>query len=324
VSIEPGESDRPGVSDRPGESDRPRESGESDRSGESGEPAAAAEGADSTDRVSGLLRLFELDEIDADHFEVPNVDRGFSTRVFGGQVAAQALRAATRTIDTDHRPHSLHGYFILAGTPGVPIVYEVDRLRDGRSFSTRHVVARQEGKAIFDLSVSFHRHEDGVDYQQPIADDVPGPDEAADDAGIVPEEVRDQLPMEFKGLGATEADEHGFHRATRRVWMRIRRRLPDDPDLHLCLLTFLSDMGAMLGARAPLPEQPLDRLSGASLDHSLWFHRPMRADEWFLYELRAVSNAGARGLAVGTMHNTDGVLGISVAQEALLRVVPPS
>lgn len=306
---------------------------------EHGDPAAPTDSsgdpaADPNDRVAGLLRLFELEEVDADHFQVPNVDRGFSTRVFGGQVAAQALRAATRTIDTRngdtrngdtaHRPHSLHGYFILAGTPGVPIVYEVDRLRDGRSFSTRHVVARQEGKAIFDLSVSFHRQEDGVDYQQPIASDVPGPDEAPDDAGIVPEEVRDQLPMEFKELGPTEADDSGFYRATRRVWMRLRRRLPDDPDLHVCLLTFLSDMGAMLGARAPLPDQPLERLMGASLDHSMWFHRPMRADEWFLYELRAVSNAGARGLAVGTMHTADGVLGISVAQEALLRVVPPS
>jgi acyl-CoA thioesterase-2 len=288
------------------------------------EPSAGSGGVpddDPTDRVAGLLRLLELDEIDDDHFEVPNVDRGFGPRVFGGQVAAQALRAATRTIDTDHRPHSLHGYFILAGTPGVPIVYEVDRLRNGRSFSTRHVVARQEGEAIFDLSVSFHRKEDGVDYQQPIASDVPGPDEAPDDSDMVPPEIRDQLPMEFKELGATEPDEHGYRRATRRVWMRLRRRLPDDPDLHVCLLTFLSDMGAVLGARAPLPAQPLERLMGASLDHSMWFHRPMRADEWFLYELRAVSNAGARGLAVGTMHSADGVLGISVAQEALLRVV---
>jgi acyl-CoA thioesterase-2 len=103
--------------------------------------------------------------------------------------------------------------------------------------------------------------------------------------------------------------------------MRIKRRLPDDPDLHASMIAYLSDMGAVIGARAPLPEQPLERLMGASLDHSLWFHRPMRADEWFLYDLRAVSNFGARGLAVGTMHTADGVLGVSMAQEALLRVL---
>ncbi len=125
----------------------------------------------------------------------------------------------------------------------------------------------------------------------------------------------------MRELGPTEADADGWHASTRRVWMKVKRELPDDPLLHVCVLTFLSDMGAVMGARAPLPEQPLSRLMGASLDHAVWFHRPMRADDWFLYDLHAVSNAGARGLTRGTMHSIDGVLGVSVAQEALLRVL---
>jgi acyl-CoA thioesterase-2 len=153
--------------------------------------------------------------------------------------------------------------------------------------------------------------------------DVPSPDEAADDLGFIPESVREILPMEFRELPPAEPDGTGFFSSTRRVWMRMKRRMPDDPDLHTSMITYLSDMGAVMGARAPLPEQPVERLMGASLDHALWFHRPMRADEWFLYDLRAVSNFGARGLAVGTMHTADGVLGVSMAQEALLRVFDP-
>lgn len=276
---------------------------------------------DAPDPVGRLLRLLDLDDLGGDRFGVDNPDRGFGPRVFGGQVAAQALRAAQATVDVDHAVHSLHAYFLRPGVPGVPITYAVDRIRDGRSFTTRTVVARQGDDAIFEQSVSFHRREGGADYQRPIATDVPGPEEVPDAGGPFPDAVRPLIPVEMRELGPTPADADGFHSSTRRAWMRLKRRVPDDPAVHEALLAFLSDMGAMVGARAPLPSQPLDRLMGASLDHAMWFHRPMRADEWFLYDLTALSNAGSRGLAVGTMHTGAGVLGVSVAQEALLRVI---
>jgi acyl-CoA thioesterase-2 len=202
----------------------------------------------------------------------------------------------------------------------VPILFEVERTRDGRSFATRRVVARQEEVVIFEMSTSLHVHENGVDYQLPLRTGS-GPDEASDRVSFVPDEARDRLPIEMRELGPTPPDSDGWFSSTRRVWMRVKRPLPADPLLHVCILTFLSDMGAVMGARAPVPEQPLARLMAASLDHAVWFHRPMRADEWFLYDLHAVSNAGARGLTRGTMHAVDGTLGVSVAQEALLRVL---
>jgi acyl-CoA thioesterase-2 len=273
--------------------------------------------ADSVDR---LIELLTLEPCGDDRYESPNPDRGFGHRVFGGQVAAQALRSALYTIGDDRHVHSMHAYFLRPGVPGQPIRYEVDRIRDGRSFTTRRVVAWQD-EPIFSTSISFHVPEPGVDYQQPIGLDVPTPEDAPDDWGMIPDEARDLIPIEFKELGPTEPDAHGFFASTRRAWMRIKRELPDDPDLHAAMIAYLSDMGAVMGARAPLPEQPLDRLMGASLDHSLWFHRPLRADEWFLYDLRAISNSDSRGLAVGTLHAADGTLGVSVAQEAMLRVI---
>ncbi len=279
------------------------------------------------DPVARLVELLTVVPDDDGRFRVDNPDRGFGRRVFGGQVAGQALRAAYATVADDRRVHSLHGYFLRPGRPGVPIVYEVDQIRDGASFTTRTVVARQPGEhadeAIFELSASFHVAESGADYQQPMAADVPSPEEAPEDWGFIPPDARDVVPMEIKDLGPAPVDERGFFPATRRVWMRLRDEVPDDRGLHEALLVFLSDMGAVMGARAPIPENPLDRLMGASLDHAMWFHRPIRPDRWFLYELRAVSNAGSRGLAVGTMHAADGTLGVSVAQEALLRVIDP-
>lgn len=273
------------------------------------------------DAVDRLLHTLELEPSGSDRFRVPNPDPGYGQRVFGGQVAAQAIRAAVATVEPDRPPHSLHAYFIRPGRPGVPITFEVERTRDGRSFSTRRVVAHQDDVTIFEMSTSLHVRESGVDYQLPMPSGVPDPETVSDRSSFIPDEARDRLPVDMRELGATEPDESGWYPSTRRVWMRVKRVLPDDPLLHACVLTFLSDMGAVMGARAPLPEQPLVRLMGASLDHSLWFHRPMRADDWFLYDLHAVSNAGARGLARGTMHAADGVLGVSVAQEALLRII---
>jgi acyl-CoA thioesterase-2 len=273
------------------------------------------------DAVDRLLTVLDLEQVGPDRFRTANPDPGFGNRVFGGQVAAQAIRAAVDTVDSDRYPHSLHAYFIRPGRPGVPIEFEVERTRDGRSFSTRRVLARQRDEVIFEMSTSLHVSEPGVDYQMPLRADVPPPEEVSDRVGFIPDAALDWLPVELREVGATPPDERGWYPSTRRVWMRVKRRLSDDALLHACVLTFLSDMGAVMGARAPLAEQPLSRIMGASLDHAVWFHRPIRADDWFLYDLHAVSNAGARGLTRGTMHAIDGVLGVSVAQEALLRVV---
>ena len=279
---------------------------------------------DAHDPVGRLLDLLDLGAPDGpDRYVVANPDRGYGERVYGGQVAAQALRAASSTVDAPLLVHSLHAYFIRPGRPGVPIVYAVERTRDGRSFATRRVLATQKDEAIFEVSTSFHVPEDGVDYQQPMATDVPSPAEAGNVVSFIPDDARPYLPMEMLELGPTEPRADGYVEATRRVWVRLKRPIGDDLAVHRCVLTFLSDMGALVAARAPVPELALERLMGASLDHALWFHRPMRADEWFLYELRSVSNAGARGLAMGTMHSVDGTLGVSMAQEALLRVRRP-
>ncbi len=277
-----------------------------------------------TDPVARLLDLLELDPMGPDRFQVENPDPGYGERVFGGQVAAQALRAATYTVEVDHLAHSLHAYFVRPGRPGVPIDFDVERTRDGRSFTTRRVVAAQGPEVIFEMSVSFHGHEPGLDYQLPRASDVPDPQDTPERWLFIPEEARDRLPMEMRELGPSEPDEHGFYRSTRRAWIRMKRPITDDPVIHQCLLTYLSDMGAVFGAIKPSPDFVFGSLMGASLDHAMWFHRPLRADEWFLYDLQAVSNAGSRGLARGTMHTAAGVLGVSLAQEALLRVVDPA
>jgi acyl-CoA thioesterase II len=276
-----------------------------------------------TDPVTRLLDMLELEPAGTDRFRTDNPDPGYASRVFGGQVAAQAVRAVASTVDDDRACHSLHAYFVRPGRPGTPILFEVERTRDGRSFTTRRVVAAQGEEIIFEMSASFHRNEPGVDYQLPPSEGVPLPDEAPPRRPLVPKEALERMPVELRELDVDEPDERGWYPSTRRVWMRTKSRLPDDALVHQCVLAFLSDMGAVLGARAPLPEQPLGRLMGASLDHALWFHRPMRADEWLLYDLHAVSNAGSRGLACGAMHSIDGRLGVSVAQEALIRVVDP-
>jgi acyl-CoA thioesterase-2 len=278
----------------------------------------------SEDTVQRLLDLLELEPAGTDRFRVENPDPGYGQRVFGGQVAAQALRAAAATVTVDHLAHSLHAYFLRPGRPGVPIDFDVERTRDGRSFTTRRVLAQQGDEVIFETSVSFHTHEDGTDYQLGRATDVPEPDDAPQRLIFIPEEASAYLPMELRELGPSEPDEHGWYPSTRRAWIRMKRRVPDDPIVHQCLLTYLSDMGAVFGAIKPMKDFSFDKFMGASLDHAMWFHRPLRADDWFLYDLTAVSNAGSRGLTRGTMHAATGELGVSVAQEALLRMFDPA
>ncbi|MFT7838167.1 acyl-CoA thioesterase II [Saccharothrix sp. BKS2] len=277
------------------------------------------------DRLVALLDLERIEE---------NIFRGVSpaespVRVFGGQVAGQALVAAGRTVDPGRRVHSLHSYFIRGGDPTVPIVYEVDRIRDGRSFTTRRVVAVQHGKAIFSLSASFQLDEPGLDHQDPMPS-VPPPDSlptyAESAAGYLDKVGMARLPRPVDIRYVTQppwrAREDGPGEARSQVWMRADGKLPDDDLLHVCVLAYASDMtlldsvlvrhGVYWGT---------DKVLGASLDHAMWFHRRFRADEWFLYDCASPSASGARGLATGRFYARDGSLVATVVQEGLLRVV---
>ena len=168
-----------------------------------------------TDSVDRLLELLDLERVGTDRFRVANADRGFGNRVFGGQVAAQAIRAVVATVDPDRSPHSLHAYFIRPGRPGVPIELEVERTRDGRSFTTRRVLASQKDEVIFEMSTSLHVTEPGVDYQMPLWRDVPAPESLPDRVSFIPDEARDWLPVELREVGPTEADEDGWYASTR-------------------------------------------------------------------------------------------------------------
>jgi acyl-CoA thioesterase-2 len=269
-----------------------------------------------------LARLLEL--LDLETIEL-NVFRGYSPpetkiRVFGGQVAAQALVAACRTVAEGIPVHSLHAYFLRPGNPSRPIVYEVDRLRDGRTYTTRRVVGIQGGKAIFNLQASFQRPESGGYEHQAPAPDVPGPEEALPrDESDLPEEVRLDFLHSVRPVEArTVAGDDPFRR---RVWVRANGSLGDDPVLHACVLTYISDLtllGVTVGPHLGRTERPGMM---ASVDHAMWFLRPMRVDEWLLYDQETASASAGRGLARGRIWTREGVLAASVVQEGVIR--PP-
>jgi acyl-CoA thioesterase-2 len=260
-----------------------------------------------------LLRLLTLEPTTPDVFRARVPDEG-PERLFGGHVAAQALRAATLTVDDGRLPHSLHAYFLRPGRLGDDLVLSVDRARDGRSFTTRRVTVVQSGETIFVLDASFAVPEPGDDWQLPGPQGVPDP-EAVGGAESPISRFLAMSPFELRPVVAPERGEfpmiHPF-------WVRTVGPLPDDPALHTCALTYMSDMGVVGSARAPTSTLPKVFI-GASLDHAVWFHRPVRADEWLLFSVEPVTNFAARGLARGTFHTADGVLVASVAQEALLR-----
>jgi acyl-CoA thioesterase-2 len=287
--------------------------------------ALAGQGA-----VDDLLELLDLEVVGATTFRGMSPQVG-PQRVFGGQVAGQALVAAGRTVDPERRVHSLHGYFVRPGDPSVPIRYEVENIRDGRSFSVRRSVAIQHDKTIFFMSASFHREEEGLDHQAPVPTDVPPPDQVptmADRLARYPERLgiwaELPRPIDVRYIG-----EPGWVRpgdrppdAHQRVWMRIDGKLPDDPLLHACLLTYASDMTLLDTVLAVHGEVwGPGGFAGASLDHALWMHRPFRADEWFLYDCWSPSASGGRGLATGRMVTLDGHHIASAVQEGLLRRV---
>jgi acyl-CoA thioesterase-2 len=281
--------------------------------------------------LDALLDLLDLEQIEADIFRgrSPDDDR---QRVFGGQVAGQALVAAGRTVPADRPVHSLHAYFIRPGDPAIPIVYTVDRVRDGRSFTTRRVSAIQHGKTIFTLSASFQFPESGPEHADPMPD-APTPEEVektvdrlARILGEVPPPFID-TPFDLRSVGplTVEAQRDPWLRTTRKlVWLRVNGDLPDDPLLHVCLMTYASDITlldtVLLGHGLYWGD---GRTTGASLDHAMWFHRPFRADRWLLYAQESPVAYGGRGLARGEVFTADGQLVVSVVQEGLIRAKPP-
>ncbi|WP_431727505.1 acyl-CoA thioesterase [Verrucosispora sp. TAA-831] len=280
--------------------------------------------------VDQLLEVLDLESTGTMSF------RGMSPlvgpqRVYGGQVAGQALVAAGRTVAPDRVVHSLHGYFVRAGDPAEPIAYEVENIRDGRSFSVRRSVALQHGKPIFFMSASFQRHEEGLDHQTPVPPDVPAPDDVptmSDRLARYPERLgiwgQIPRPIDVRYVGEPGWVRPGDRPAEKhqRVWMRIDGKLPDDPLLHACALTYASDLTLLDSVLSVHGEVwGPGGVVGASLDHALWFHRPFRADEWFLYDCGSPSASGARGLATGQLFTIDGRHIASVVQEGLLRRV---
>jgi acyl-CoA thioesterase-2 len=281
-----------------------------------------------------LLALLELEQLEVNLFRglSPDEDR---QRVFGGQVAAQALVAAGRTVGDERGVHSLHAFFLRPGDPNVPIVYDVDRIRDGKSFTTRRVVAIQHGRAIFNLAASFQIHESGPDHQDPMPT-VPAPDDVPTFKARI-EPYLDRLGPDFvewlvreRPIDSRPVDEPRWLDPKPRppeqdVWIKANGVLPDDPLLHACVVAYASDLTLLDTAMLPhAVSYSDDHYMIASLDHAMWFHRPFRADEWLLYHQRSPSASGARGLAEGSIFCEDGTLAVTVIQEGLIRPLPPS
>lgn len=276
--------------------------------------------------VDDLVELLDLEPIEVNIFRGTSPDEN-RQRVFGGQVAAQALMAATRTVDAG-TVHSLHAYFLRPGDPTVPILYEVDRIRDGRSFTTRRVVAIQHGKAIFNMAASYQVDEPGLEHQFEMPE-APAPETIPDFrsrmapwADQMGEWFHRPRPIDTRHVDWVPPDSQEQLPPVSRVWVKADGDLPDDPVLHTCVLAYLSDMTLLDTTLLPHGRGGWTggEIMMASLDHAMWFHRPFRADEWMLYSQDTPSTSGARGLARGSIFTHDGRLAVSVVQEGLIRV----
>ena len=282
-----------------------------------------------SDSLNDLLDLLDLEQIEVNLFRGRSPEETLQ-RVFGGQVAGQALVAAGRTAPPERPVHSLHAYFIRPGDPTVPLIYSVEPVRDGRSFTTRRVSAIQHGKTIFVMSASFHQPEEGVSHQATMPS-VPPPEEVPRDIDRleklatepIPAHLRDS-PIDLRHVGplSIEAEHDPALRSPQNyVWLRVTGQLPDDPLLHDCLMTFASDLTLLDTVMIRHGRSWQDgRTSGASLDHAMWFHRPFRADEWLLYAQETPSASAGRGLAMGHVFTAAGDLVVSVVQEGLMRI----
>jgi acyl-CoA thioesterase-2 len=261
--------------------------------------------------TSPFRTALDLEQLDGDRFVAS--PHGFAReRTFGGQVVAQALRAACLTIDRSRYVHSLHCYFIRPSRPEEPLRFEVTRTRDGRAFSTRYVTARQEGKPIFEMIASFHDPEPGEDWQAAAPPSVPPPED------LLPVQFSrlfgNDQPVEIRPVAKPGSDSFPISHP---FWVRVTMPIGTEPAVHACLLTYLSDLAVVRAARAPGSAARHDLR--VSLDHSIWFHRPPRVDQWLLYSMDPVAHVGTRGLAQGSIRTVDGRLVASVAQEVLLR-----
>lgn len=277
-----------------------------------------------------LLRILDLEQLEH------NLYRGRSPqvewqRVFGGQTIAQALIAAQRTVEPDRHVHSLHAYFMRPGDIKVPIVYEVDRIRDGRSFTTRRVLAVQHGQAIFSLEASFQLDEKGLEHQFALPDGVPPPEglktqrQLLENALHVPEAVRRfwarERPLELRPVNLEHYESRDKLPPRQNVWIRLAGPVPDDRALQSALLAYLSDMTLLDTSTFAHGRGLFDPdIQAASLDHSMWFHRPHPLDDWLLYAQDSPSSSGSRGFSRGTLYARDGTLIASVAQEGLVRL----
>ncbi len=277
-----------------------------------------------------LMQQLDLEPLEVNIYRGASRDTG-SGRVFGGQVFAQGLVAARRTVDEPREAHSAHGYFILPGDVAAPIVYFVDRLRDGKSFTTRRVTAIQHGRAIFNLAVSFQVLEDGPVHQidAPLA---PPPETLTSEqdlilgrAHLLPDRSRSVLtaeqPIDFRAVDPIDPFAPAPSEPIKRVWFRARGRVDGDVAVHQAILAYASDYGLLSTALRPHGMSLFTKnLQLASLDHSLWFHRPFRVDEWLLYSMDSPTAGGARGFTRGSIFDEAGQLVASVAQEGLMRV----
>lgn len=281
--------------------------------------------AEPSDATRQLVALLDLEQLDTDLFRGRQPD-SVRQRVYGGQVAAQALIAGSRTVDPGFQVHSLHSYFLLPGDYNVPIIYDVERIRDGKSFSTRRVLARQHGRPIYYQSLNFQRPEDGLEHQD-VMPEVKPPAEGVDMLELIegsgPEGEglkKEWAALEVRWLGNSR---HGLEpdpmRPSRtQLWIRTDGRLSDDPMEHLAAFTYASDI-SLLGASLAAHDAHPNSIQMASLDHTIWFHRPFRSDEWWLYDQWSPSAGGARGLSIGRVFTQDGTLVATTAQEGLIR-----
>lgn len=277
-----------------------------------------------------LVELLALERIEENLFRGQSQDLGWGL-VYGGQVLGQALSAAVQTVPGERAAHSLHAYFLRPGDVSRPIVYDVDRIRDGRSFTTRRVVAIQNGRAIFHLSASFQVDEPGFDHQDPMPD-APSPaslrtdrERAVEWAKRLPEPMRERAtsPRPFE-MRTVDPDDDPFapepRPARKQFWLRASGELPDDPALHRYLLAYASDFSFLTTSLRPHGASWLDpSMQVASLDHAMWFHRPFRVDEWLLHDVDSPSASSARGLVRGRVFASDGTLVASTVQEGLIR-----
>ncbi|MCZ6708839.1 MAG: acyl-CoA thioesterase II [Gammaproteobacteria bacterium] len=272
-----------------------------------------------------------IDVLNVERIET-NLYRGQNHKtehVFGGQVLAQAIATANRTVDVPHALHSIHAYFLRPGDWNLPILYEVDRIRDGRSFTTRRVVAIQHGRAIFNMASSWQKSEIGPTHALPMPD-VPPPEALRSDRDAFREAAKEQPDIKryafrFEAIDSRQVEripmsDKGTHPPYKHTWLKASDPLPDDPEVHLAMLAYMSDLDFMGTSMLPHGRNMIrEHVQGASLDHALWFHRPFRADEWLLFAKESPNAAGARGFVRGQFFNRNAELVATAAQECLIR-----